>query len=346
MFTAVRKLRICVPHPVHHHARELKEERLIDADELSVTARPPDDPPEHIPPALVRGEHAVRDEKRNGPEVVGDHLVGDVGLVVLVVRHTGALRNLLDERLEQVALKVALYPLGHRGKPLETHARIDARLGKRRKLSGLVTVVLHEHEVPYLEVPVTVASHGTGGFPARHLRSLVDQDLGAWAAGTGIAHLPEVVLLSQANDPVGWDLCHVPPEVEGLVVILIDRDPELFLGKFDDDGEKLPGIRDRLFFEVIAEREIAEHLEERMVPRRVTHVLEIVVLAARPHALLARHGALVVPLLIAEKDAFELHHARVREQERRVVPRNEGRARHHLVPPLGEVIQKKFSQFV
>ena len=37
-------------------------------------------------------------------------------------------------------------------------------------------------------------------------------------------------------------------------------------------------IRDRL--EVVAEAEVAQHLEERVVPRRVTDVLEVVVLAA------------------------------------------------------------------
>ena len=54
-------------------------------------------------------------------------------------------------------------------------------------------------------------------------------------------------------------------------------------------------VEDRLLLEVIAEREIAEHLEEGVVPRGIAHIVEIVVLAARTYALLAgggaRHGA-------------------------------------------------------
>ena len=43
---------------------------------------------------------------------------------------------------------------------------------------------------------------------------------------------------------------------------------------------------DRLALEVVAEAEIAQHLEERVMARRVADVLEIVVLAARAHAAL------------------------------------------------------------
>ena len=46
-------------------------------------------------------------------------------------------------------------------------------------------------------------------------------------------------------------------------------------------GEELPRERDRLFFEVVAEAEVAEHLEERVVARGDADVLEVVVLAAR-----------------------------------------------------------------
>ena len=60
-----------------------------------------------------------------------------------------------------------------------------------------------------------------------------------------------------------------------------------------------------------------------MVPGRVAHVFEVVVLAAGAHALLRRHRALVVPHVLAEEHALELHHARVREQECGIVLRHE-----------------------
>src|ERR1041384_6202751 len=56
-------------------------------------------------------------------------------------------------------------------------------------------------------------------------------------------------------------------------------------------GDPLPGGFDRFGFEVVAEGEVAEHLEERLVPGGVADLLQIVVLASGPHALLAGGSA-------------------------------------------------------
>ena len=51
--------------------------------------------------------------------------------------------------------------------------------------------------------------------------------------------------------------------------------------------EEVPGEVDRVALEVVAEGEVAEHLEERVVARGVADVLQVVVLAAGAHAALA-----------------------------------------------------------
>src|SRR5207248_569969 len=85
-----------------------------------------------------------------------------------------------------------------------------------------------------------------------------------------------------------------------------------------------------------AEGEIPQHLEERVMPGGEAYVLEIIVLSARPHALLAGRGAGVVARLAAGEDVLELIHARVGEEQGRVVLRNERGALHSPVPPLLE----------
>ena len=60
-----------------------------------------------------------------------------------------------------------------------------------------------------------------------------------------------------------------------------------------DVGQQFPGEGQRVFLEVVAEREVAEHLEERVVAMRRPDVVEVVVLAADPHDLLRRRGARV-----------------------------------------------------
>ena len=56
-------------------------------------------------------------------------------------------------------------------------------------------------------------------------------------------------------------------------------------------GQQLVGEGDGVGLEVVAEGEVAQHLEEGVVARGAAHVLEVVVLAAGAHALLRAGGA-------------------------------------------------------
>ena len=82
-----------------------------------------------------------------------------------------------------------------------------------------------------------------------------------------------------------------------------------------------------------------------MVARGVAHVLEVVVLAAGPQAPLRRHRAVVRALLEAEEDVLELHHAGVREQERRIVRGDERARGHRLVALRREKIDELLADF-
>ena len=77
-----------------------------------------------------------------------------------------------------------------------------------------------------------------------------------------------------------------------------------------------------------------------MVACGVAHVFQVRVLSAGAHALLARGGARVVLVFLSKEGGLELVHPRVNEQQRRVVPRDEGRASHSLVPLAFEVIDE------
>ena len=76
------------------------------------------------------------------------------------------------------------------------------------------------------------------------------------------------------------------PQIERLVVVVIDGDHQPVLGEPELLGDQVPGEFDRERLEIVAEREIAEHLEEGVVARGVADVVEVVVLAAGAHAFL------------------------------------------------------------
>src|SRR5579864_2534973 len=121
-------------------------------------------------------------------------------------------------------------------------------------------VVLHENQIPQLDVAAAVAGEAAVGVPllARR-RSQVIVDFRARTAGPRLTHLPEVVAHPQLEDAVRRD--DRAPAVIGLGIagdaLLLgafeNRDVELVLRDAEVDGDQLPGPGDGLLLEVIAE---------------------------------------------------------------------------------------------
>ena len=144
-------------------------------------------------------------------------------------------------------------------------------------------------------------------------------DLAARAARTGLARLPEVLLVAEALDALHRDADHVVPDLLGLVVGLVDSDPQPVAVHPPRLGDELPAGRDDELLEVVAEAEVAEHLEEDEVALRAPDIVEVVVLAAGADALLRADGPLVRRALVAEEVRLERDHPGDVEQQRRVV---------------------------
>ncbi len=303
--------------------------------------RAPDDPPQHIATALVARDHAVDDQEGAGADMVGDHLERGRAKI----GRPGELRRGGDQVTEKVDVVVAVHALQHRGEAFESHAGIDAGLGQRRQHAVVVAVELHENQVPDLDVAVALVRRARR--PTRDRRAVIVEDFAARAAGAGVGHLPEVVR-RVGRAPVVADAHHalrrhadgVGPCGVGLVVGLIHRDPELVGGQLVDLGQQLPRVGDRLALEIVAERPVAEHFEERVVACGVADVLQVVVLAPRAQATLHVGGADITALVGAQKDILELHHAAVGKKQCRIVAGHERRRRNDGMAPGGKIVEK------
>ena len=227
-----------------------------------------------------------------------------------------------DQVLEQVDVVVRMHALHHGRDALQPHAGIHRGPRQRRHAPVGRALVLHEDQVPDLDEAVALLV-GRSGWPAGNLGPVVVEDLAAGPARAGVAHRPEVRLLAQARELSRADADVLQPDVRRLVVIRVYRAPQARRIQTQGEDQEVPGEMDRFALEVVAEGEVAEHLEEGVVPGGVADVLEIVVLAARAYAALARGGAQVVALLPAEEDILELHHAGVGEEQRRVIAGHE-----------------------
>ena len=218
-------------------------------------------------------------------------------------------------------------------------------LRQRNAGAGRAFLELHEHQVPDLDEAVAVGV-GAAGRAARDVGAVVVEDFRARAAGAGLAHAPEIVIGGDADDFLPRQAGDLPPDFGRVVVFRVDGDGQAVLRQAVILGHQLPGEGDGAFLEVVAEAEIAEHLEEGVVPGGVADIVQVVVLAAGAHAFLCRGGADVGALLLAGEHVLELHHARVGEHQRGVVARHQRRARHHSVAVAGEVVEERGADVV
>src|SRR6185503_19009839 len=207
----------------------------------------------------------------------------------------GKLFGAFNKRCEQVRLEVTQLALQYSGHALESHARVNRRPGKRGQLiadvpcgPGRRAVELHKHQIPYLDVASVILTKWlVNAGSLRGFDAHVVKKFGARSAGPRLTHLPEVVLAAVGEDPVlgnaGFNpvlLCLIVARNFGIA--LENSDVKAVLGNTHPlrAGDQFPGKRNRIALEVIAEREVTEHLEERVMAARKANVLQVVVLPA------------------------------------------------------------------
>ena len=222
--------------------------------------------------------------------MVGDDAERRHGLLLRSVPERGS--GGIDQVTEQIGLEHALDALQDAGHALQPHAGVDRGTRQRHALLLRHLLELHEDEVPEFEEAVAVLLRAARR-SAPDVLAAVDEDLRARAARTGIAHRPEIVRGRDADDAVVGEARDLLPETERLVVVVVDGDEQLVLLQPEFLGDQVPGELDRALLEVVAEREIAEHLEEGEMARGVADIVEVVVLAAGAHAFLRGGGALI-----------------------------------------------------
>ena len=281
--------------------------------------------------------------------MVGEHPVRHPLFRLRLVRPPHHLGHPFQQRQEQIGVIVAFNPLHHGREPFQPQPRVDAGRRQRGLLARRIPVELHEHQVPELQKLARLAPSLEFRL-GRHRPPLltgphVVVDLRAGTTRTRVGHLPEVVLVPQPVDPLRRDPGHLGPQPRRLVVGVVHGDKEPVRIETHLDREKLPRVPDRVALEVVAEGEVAQHLEEGVVPRRATDLLQVVVLTPRAHAFLRGGRARERELLLTQEDPLELDHPGVGEEKRRVVGGDQGRTRADGVTPGLEVLEESPADF-
>ena len=336
-----------LPHLVPADRQQLGQRAVLVAEQAHRADRAAQQPAQDVAARLVAGGDPVPDQHHRAADVVGHDPEPDVVLVVGAVPAPGQLHRLLDDGEHDVDLVHVRLVLEQEGDAFEAHAGVDVLLRQRAAdvevllAADRAELLLHEDEVPDLEV--AVLERGRHLQPGRRLelavgpvrRAPVVEDLGAGPTGTGHAHRPVVLLLAELDDAVLGQPGDLHPEGQRLGVVDVHARPEPALleppaALVPGRGDELPGVLDGTLLEVVTEGEVAAHLEERAVPRGLADVLDV----RGPHALLDADGAVVRRRLLAQEVGLERHHARVHEEQVRVVEEQGGRGHRPVAVAL------------
>ena len=306
---------------------------------MALAHRAAHDPAQHVAALLVRGHHAVGHQEGRAATVVGDHSERAGGVGVLAPGAAGELLGEPHDRAKDVGLEDRLHALEDRRHALHPEAGVDVLHGQLGQRAVLMQVELHEHQVPELDEALRVVA-GTVVLAAEG-EAAIEVELRARPAGTGRAGLPEVVVTAQLDDALVRDADRAPaldrllvrsePE---LVVAAEDADPDVLRREREALSGQLPRVLGGAPLEVVADREVAEHLEEGEVALGRADDLDV----DRAKALLAAGEPARGRLLLAAEVGLERLHAGGREQHGGIVNRGHerGRGQPPVIVPLEE----------
>lgn len=342
------QLRVLLAHRLDHDVDEVLSHGARGTQDAHVADGAAHDAAQDVATALVARRDAVADEHHGGADVVGDDAQGDVGVLGGAVGDAGQLGGLVDDGTRGVDLVHVVHALEDHRQALQAEPGVDVLAGQvaedlEVRLGGaLAALVLHEHEVPDLDVALVVDG---GAALDSELGTPVVVDLRAGSAGARDAHGPVVLFHPEALDALGGNADDLAPDALGLVVLLVDGDPQALgvqavAALVLRAGQQLPGELGGTFLEVVTEGEVAAHLEEGAVPGGLADLFDV----RCAHALLHAGGTRPGRGDLAQEVRLEGDHARGDQQEGGVV-RDQRRRRHDVVPPLLEEAQPAAADF-
>ena len=344
---ALDQLGVGVAHLLDDHVGEPGQE-VTQADVVAVDDRAPNDPAQDVAATLVARPHAVGDHERHPTPVVGKDAVRLRGRLRLAVRDAALGRDPLHDRLVAVGLVDRENVLKNRRGALEAHAGVDVLLGQRGHPAVGMKLVLHEHEVPELQVALARAAGRAFGAAAADALAAVVEELRVRATGAWAPDRPEVVGAAEPHDALRRQPLRLPEADRFLVLAQSElgipgehRHREAIEVDLHVVEDELPGEVDRAFLEVLPEREVAEHLEEGEVVAVEPDLVDV----RRAEAFLHGHEQRRRGLLAPEEVRHQRLHARAVQQGRAIPLRwDERTGGVPLVPLRLEEGQEAFAQ--
>ncbi len=228
-------------------------------------------------------QNTISNQEAGRTQMVGNHTVRHIMRTIRI--GIGGIGRCFDQGAHQIDVIVVVLALKDSGNSFQTHAGINRRLGQINAIAICHLFILHEDEVPDFNETVAVFV-GTARRATPDVIAMVKEDFRTRTTRTGIAHRPEVIGGRNTDDAVIRQTANLFPKTMGFVIGVINRDQKLVFGKTIFLGDQVPGEFNRVFLEIIAKREVAEHFKEGVMAGGMTDIFKIVMFATGTHAFL------------------------------------------------------------
>ena len=177
-----------------------------------------------------------------------------------------------------------MYALHHCGNALKPHTGINGWF--RQWFHGAIstTLVLHKYQVPDLNITIQIIIFAAGRTTGDTFAMII-KNFRTGAAGAGVTHLPKIIFI-QTRKTFGTDTHFFQPDIRCFIIGNMYRYPQTFFWQAQYFRQELPGKFNRITLEIITKTKVAQHFKECVVASGVTHVFQIIMLAACTHTAL------------------------------------------------------------
>ena len=306
-----------------------------------MTGSPAQQTAQDISSSLVGRHDTVRNHKGTGTDVVCDQTNGNVLHRIGLIFRMCQLTHTVTQCLQCVHIENGIHILYNHSQTLQSHTSIDILLFQLGVMVVSIILELGKYVVPYLHVPITVTAYGTSRFATAIFFSAVIINLRTRAAGS-CAMLPEVILLAEPENPVCRNANLLIPDIERLIIVLINRRIQTILVKAYHLGQKFPRPGNRLVFKIISEREVTKHLKKCTMTGCLADILDI---TGTNTFLTGRYTSSRRNLLSGEI-WLQRSHTGIDQQQAVVIVRYKRKALHRQMSLALKEFQEHFSQFI
>ena len=320
-----------------------KQEGLINTQQLAMTSSTAQQTAQNITTTFVAGQNAISDHESRCTNVIGDNTQAHIGLIALTVGSAGNAGNMVGDVHNRIHIEQAANALADNRQTLQTHAGVDILLCQLGVVALTVVIELGEHIVPHFHKTIAITARTAAGLTATKLLTTVVVDLRAGTARTG-AMLPEVVLLAQSGHVILGNADHLSPNIPSLVIIFIHGGIHTLGFQADPlgAGQELPAPLQRLFLEVVTEREVTQHFKVSAVTCGLTDVFNI----TGTDTLLTGADSSAGRLDLTSKVGLHGSHTGVDQQQGFIVLRNQGEAGQTQMVLALKKLEEHLAQFI